>query len=764
MSRSRKTRSWAELALVALSLANVIGFIRVFVDFTFLPVLVTTAVAAHLLALGCRRLGWGTIVSSVVSAGGLALVAPLLLVRDTTWYGLPTHLSWTTIRLDLVDAWNHFSVVKAPVPAEAGFLAAALIAVWIAAWVADTFAFRFDAVIEAIVPTAGIFLFVSVLARTDYRLVSCALYLAAVFGFIAMHRAWLDERAPGWLADDSKSVAPTVLRTAAKVGVAAVIAALILGPALPGAGEAPLWDLDTSGGGGTRVTLSPLVDIRGRLVDQTDEVAFEVASSTPSYWRLMALDTFDGDIWSSDASYIGVSGDLPRTLAPTTTGDTIVQTFTIANLSQFWLPAAFAPVKVTGESNISFDVDSASLITNKASAKGQTYQVTSIIPRLEPQQLDQASTIEIDPTMRRRYLQLPRNYPQDLRDQAVQITANASSEYERALALQDFFRNNFEYDLSVRAGHGEDAIESFLEQRRGYCEQFAGTYAAFARSIGLPTRVAVGFTPGELTDGVYVVRGEFAHAWPEVFFEGLGWVPFEPTPGRGAPGAESYTHVAEDQAGAGETLPVDSSATTAVPGQQPGPSIPTGEELAGLIPGALGGNVEAVGLAGPDQPSVWPQRLLIGLGVLVGLAALWAVVVPLARRRQRHTRRKHATTPSARVLVAWEEAAEAFSIAGIPPKGPETYREFALRAVTATPVPRSTMRTLADDASAAQFSGDPLPDDVAARAEASVTEIEAALSGSTPITRKMLGHLDPRPLRRPAMKRDVSEAEHAVRV
>ena len=469
--------------------------------------LATTAVAAHLLAVGCRRLGWSTIVSFVVSAGGLAIAAPLLLVRDTTWYGLPTHLSWTTVRLDLVDAWDQFSVVKAPVPAEAGFLAAALVAVWIAAWLADTFAFRFDALIESIVPTAGIFLFVSVLARPDYRLVSCAIYLGAVFAFVALHRAWLDERAPGWLADSHKSVAPTVLRTTARVGVVAVIAALVLGPALPGAGEAPLWDLDTSGGGGTRVTLSPLVDIRGRLVDQTDEIAFEVTSPSPSYWRLTALDTFDGKIWSSESSYTGVSGDLPRTAAPITTGDTVVQTFTITNLSSIWLPAAFAPVNVSGGGNVGFDVESASLITDKASAKGLTYQVTSVIPRLDAALLEQSSTISIDPQMRRRYLQLPGTI------RRTSATKPSRSLRARRLSTNAPWRSktsstaNFTYDLSVRAGHGEDAIESFLKERRGYCEQFAGTYAAFARSIGLPARVAVGFTPGELTNGVYVVRG-----------------------------------------------------------------------------------------------------------------------------------------------------------------------------------------------------------------------------------------------------------------
>ena len=66
---------------------------------------------------------------------------------------------------------------------------------------------------------------------------------------------------------------------------------------------------------------------------------------------------------------------------------------------------------------------------------------------------------------------------------------------------------------------------------------------------------------------MYVVRGEFAHAWPEVWFEGVGWVPFEPTPGRGAPGAETYTHVAAQQATTGETIPGDSTATTAGSGR-----------------------------------------------------------------------------------------------------------------------------------------------------------------------------------------------------
>ena len=107
----------------------------------------------------------------------------------------------------------------------------------------------------------------------------------------------------------------------------------------------------------------------------------------------------------------------------------------------------------------------------------------------------------------------------------------------------------FQYSLDVKQGHGNRAIEDFLERRTGYCEQFAGTFAAMARHLGMPARVAVGYTPGTLgEEGQYSVAGRNAHAWPEVWFDGLGWVPFEPTPGRGAPGTEQYTGVSPEQA------------------------------------------------------------------------------------------------------------------------------------------------------------------------------------------------------------------------
>ena len=129
------------------------------------------------------------------------------------------------------------------------------------------------------------------------------------------------------------------------------------------------------------------------------------------------------------------------------------------------------------------------------------------------------------------------------------------------VTLQDWFRTEFTYSTDIPDGHGNSAIESFLEDRVGYCEQFAGTFAAMARSLGIPARVAVGFTQGELQDdGSYLVLGRNAHAWPEVWFDGYGWVPFEPTPGRGMPGAEALHRRPPQQDG--EPPPTTSTTTT----------------------------------------------------------------------------------------------------------------------------------------------------------------------------------------------------------
>src|SRR5690606_28719934 len=90
---------------------------------------------------------------------------------------------------------------------------------------------------------------------------------------------------------------------------------------------------------------------------------------------------------------------------------------------------------------------------------------------------------------------------------------------------------------------GDDDLLAFLSPagRTGYCEQFSASMALMARSLGIPARVAVGFLSPERAGNDWVFSAHDLHAWPELYFEGAGWVRFEPTPGSRSGGAPDYT-------------------------------------------------------------------------------------------------------------------------------------------------------------------------------------------------------------------------------
>jgi transglutaminase-like putative cysteine protease len=289
-------------------------------------------------------------------------------------------------------------------------------------------------------------------------------------------------------------------------------------------------------------------DIKGRLSEGSEVVAFVVSSPVPSYWRLIALADFDGTAWTSGGQPGEATRPVPQVLEPGVDGETVTQTFEITGLRDVWLPTALFPVRVNGPEGIAFDAETSSLVNTADNVDGLTYTVESVVPDFDVARLRAA---EAPPTggPAERYLALPADFPAELADQARLVTAEASTPYDRAVALQNWFRG-FTYDLSFPPGASQTAMQEFVAQRRGFCQQFAGTYAAFARVLGLPSRVAVGFTQGEQRDdGRYYVQGRHAHAWPEIYFDGIGWVPFEPTPGRGNPAAEEYTGVAAAQDG-----------------------------------------------------------------------------------------------------------------------------------------------------------------------------------------------------------------------
>ena len=211
------------------------------------------------------------------------------------------------------------------------------------------------------------------------------------------------------------------------------------------------------------------------------------------------------------------------------------------------------------------------------------------------------------------YTALPSTLPPMVNQLAQQATAGADSRFEQMVMLQNWFRSKFRYSLKTAPGDGNDALVHFLapgkDGRVGYCEQFASAFAVMARTLDLPARVAVGFLePTKAADGDWVYSAHDLHAWPEVYFQGSGWVRFEPTPAIRATSVPKYTqgqvvkpggHRTNPGGGGRQTNEPSASASLKNPHVQPSS---TGSSAGSHVPwvavlGGLGGLVALIGLA-----------------------------------------------------------------------------------------------------------------------------------------------------------------------
>lgn len=744
-------RSWAAddaqtattIALTLLSLATVVCMRRLFDDWSFLAPVAGTALAVHAAAWAARRYRLPAISAVLAPLAAFALAVAWFQLPDTTFFGVPTSATFHAAVDRLHASLSDFRTVVAPAPVTTGFVLASMLGAGIVAAVADWAACRMKAALEAAVPAFGLFIFVVALASPKGRVASIAVEVGALLTYVLVQQISHQARATGWVANRSQGVGAAMVKAGLAIGAAAVLAAVIVGPNIPGAqGKALLaWRAQSSDGKATRSTVSPFVDIRGRLVESQNLEVFMVSSPVKAYWRLTSLDSFNGNIWSSNESYKEVKTKLPKAGRPAP-GPQVQTSFQISALSSIWLPAPYDPVRIDGVSDISYNEDSGSLISSKDTADGLAYTVSSVLPQYTAAVLNGAGPIDPNAAKEARYLKLP-DIPAKVRALAQEITKGKATEYDKALALQNYLRTNYSYSTDVRLNHSDSAISEFLfgPVKKGYCEQFAGSYAVMARSIGLPTRIAVGFTSGTVgEDGLYHVHNEQAHAWPEVFFPNIGWAAFEPTPGRAVPNGEAYTGIADTSAvnDAGtdttdttivdtpETVPQEATVPTTVP---PDPNIDTTTPKS-------------------HHTSPWLVALVV-IGLLVLLAGLWILGVPALLRSKRDRRRQAATTSAERVLVAWREADDILRISGHGRRPHETFREHARRAGAEAQLDRDTQTVLvrlAGDATVANYVDDDLPESVAERAAQAAAAVEHAVLARTPKGQKFLRQVDPRPL------------------
>ncbi len=759
----------AELALAGVTFATVLGFSRIFSTGSFLVPMLVVGAYAHGITMVLRRRGFGVPVVALISIPGFVLLCSWIFFFESTVVGIPTASTITAVNDAFNASWDAFQNIVAPAPPLPGFVLASCAALFFAVFLADWAAFRLWSAFEAVVPASTLFIFCSLLGSTNYRVESAGVFLIALLGFLLLHRIARQETSAGWLTADIDRGSRAGLRTGAALAVIAVLAGVLFGPHLPGADSPALvsWRGGDTGPG-SRVTISPLVDIQDRLINQSNVEVFTVKSNQRAYWRMTSLDTFEGDIWRSGGKYTSVNGDLDSPLPAGVISKEADQTFHITNLKVLWLPAAFEPKSVDSPSaDVRYQADSSTLIVEPTvnDSDGMTYSVQSALPTFTVAQLQSANPTPPADIVKR-YTALPSGFSATAQQIADQQTAQAATPYDKARALQDYFQNNFAYDLKVPKGHGENAIDAFLRDKKGYCEQFAGTFAAMARYLKLPARVAVGFTPGEQdpTDPtLYHVRGEHAHAWPEIYLGQYGWVAFEPTPNRGAPNAEAWTGRPEQQ----EHSTPDPSATT-LPPSSVSPSVPASAVVGPLgteVPGAPPGNVENT-VQADDNIGFVPRSTAAGTGgvvlllaVLVGLYIAIVISIKASRIRERKAR---ATDPSARVRLAWKESVEALDLLNTKPTPTETHEEFARRAQVVLDESGPVLIDLARDVDAATYAPAVLTEDVAARAQAAATTVVAVVHAKTSSSRQLQAQLDVRPLLptlRPSNRRRASSRD-----
>ena len=725
--------------LAALSGAAGFGLTRVFAGSEWLLPVLVAAIAPHAIVLLVRA-RWATeLIAGALAVIGIVVVG-VMVHPSTTTLGLPSFHTLRELSRSFADSTEVLRAAVTPVDPSGDALQLALAALWVAGSVAALLHAR-SVVLGAIAPSLVLFVAIGAVGEGSWLATTGCYGLAIALYLLASHQEDVRERRTWFHA--KHATRSRVTSGGAVAAVAIVAMALGAGQLLPGARSDAWFDYRSLGDGsgdGTWRTVTPLVEIRGQLQQDEEIELFTVRADDASYWRLVALDRFDGEVWGLEGDAPDAGDELPPAHSPAASRR-LVQEVTLGPLATRWLPAAYQPraVSLDGARVIP---ESLTLLADGDLEQGTTYTVVSDIPTPNPAEL--AVSPIVRDTAFARYLELPGDFPDRVRDLAFAV-AGGQTPYDAAIALQEHLRANFEYDLDGPNGHSEDALEDFLfESRRGFCEQFSAAFAAMGRAIGLPTRVAVGFTPGTRdTDGIYHVTNLEAHAWPEVFLAGVGWTAFEPTPGRFEP-------TPGDPTGTGALAPEedDTPATTAPPATAttaPAPTAPPG----GTAPNPDDVTVDGDGTATTERSAV--RSVAEVLVALVALGALGAAAAGLAvwgTKLRIRRRRRHDDDARRRVFGAWHEALDRLGEAGVTVRPSATPMEFALRHAPAHGAGAAgpPLMELASLQTAAQFAAEsPAPED-ADRAWVEVAAIRKALRQGTTRTQRMGRALDPRPL------------------
>ena len=368
---SRTSSALATLALAALSTAAVLTLGRVFASGRFVLPAVGAVLLAHLLGFVARARGWSLVDALSLSMSGLAVYLIWFLAPHTTLYGIPTADTFRVLADRLGDGVHELRTAVVPARATDGAIVLSVLVVWVMAATADALAFWRRATIGAVAPALALFVWASTLGTDSLATRTTAGFLVAGLLFLLVQHQSLVGRGRTSFSGQRVRAGATVITLGALVGAIAVVGALVVGPALPGADADPLIDVRGLGPHDRSYRVEPpLARIGEDFVGRGRVEVFTVRSPRQDYWRVAALDRYEstnGGEWTlaaqgNDEVQDGLHAPVDSTV--------LRQEFHITGLADRWLPAAYEPVQLEGGDDPLVVKASSTLVSRCAATRG----------------------------------------------------------------------------------------------------------------------------------------------------------------------------------------------------------------------------------------------------------------------------------------------------------------------------------------------------------------------------------------------------------
>jgi transglutaminase-like putative cysteine protease len=502
------------------------------------------------------------------------------------------------------------------------------------------------------------------------------------------------EQAEAAEAPDTRALAASGRR----IGLAAACIALAVPLLVPGINVHDLFRSDSGGtgtGGAPITTPEPLVQMRQQLLDTSPQtvLTYTTNAKNPRYqylqvyvlnyaaaqqaWNLV-LPVPQASVPVGNGQSVadfGVAAGTPVTKP--TTKITLSQGTVGYDAKLGVLPLPYAPSKLQiPEGGWQEDNATQMVYASEPELSGLNYTVTSTEVQPEPKQESLAASYPA--SIKDNYLYFPSGTGGELAKLARQITSGARTPYQKATKLQNYFLSSgkFSYSLSVNLPNGIRGLIEFLyDTHTGYCQQFAFAMAGLARLVGIPSRIAVGYTAGtNAGKGTWKITTGDAHAWPELYFKGMGWLRFEPTPG-GAAGQGTAT---VPQYAAGGAPPAYGTQPTTVP-----TTPATGKLGKGASANLFHLHHPGTGAGGAATPAGRGHSILPWVLLILAIVAALALVAPLTARWLIRRRRLRAAGDAALAHAAWRELRDDLADYGLACRASESPRAAAARIVAA---------------------------------------------------------------------------------